>query len=61
MINLATMHKLCNVTYLGRTAMVHSVCGDVQRLPTSQIIEHNEFMSNLQYVVSETYSILSLC
>ena len=61
MINLATMHELCNVTYLVRTAMVDLVYGDVPRLPTAQITEFYEFMLNLQYVVSKTYCILSLC
>ena len=50
MINLANMHELCDVTYLVRTAMVDLVYGDVLRLPTSQITEFYEFMSNLLYV-----------
>ena len=35
-INLATMHELCDVTYLVRTAMVDLVYGDIFRLPYAQ-------------------------
>ena len=45
-INLATVHELCDVTYLARTALIDLVYGDILRLPAAQITEFYEFMSN---------------
>ena len=45
-INLATVHELCDVTCLARTALIDLVYGDILRLPGAQITEFYEFMSN---------------